>query len=46
MNTDAELMAYSAQHKGSHAFNGSLYPNRATRSVQHLVDYAAEKVYG
>lgn len=46
MNTDAELEAYSVQNRNSHIFDGSLYPERATESVQDLVDYAAGKVYG
>lgn len=39
MNTDAELEAYSSQNRNSHIFDGALYPERATESVQHLVDY-------
>lgn len=39
MNTDAELEAYSVANRNSHIFDGSLYPERATESVQHLVDY-------
>lgn len=39
MNTDAELEAYSSANHNSHIFDGSLYPDRATESVQHLVDY-------
>lgn len=46
MNTDAELEAYSVENRNSHIFDGSLYPERATESVQDLVDYAAGKVYG
>ena len=44
MNTDAELEAYSVKNKNSHIFDGSLYPQRATESVQHLVDYAKGKI--
>ncbi len=44
MNTDAELEAYSVENKNSHIFDGSLYPERATESVQHLVDYANGKI--
>lgn len=44
MNTDAELEAYSVKNKNSHIFDGSLYPERATESVQHLVDYAKGKI--
>lgn len=39
MVTDAELEAYSVKHKNSHIFDGSLYPERATESVQDKVDY-------
>lgn len=46
MNTDAELLAYSVENRNSHNFDGSLYPERATESVQDLVDYAEGKVYG
>lgn len=44
MNTDAELEAYSVENKNSHIFDGSLYPERATESVQDLVDYANGKI--
>lgn len=44
MNTDAELEAYSVQNRDSHNFNSDLYPERATESVQHLVDYANGKI--
>lgn len=40
MNTDAELAAYSVENRNSHNFDGSLYPERATESVQDRVDYA------
>ncbi|MBQ8822800.1 MAG: DUF5011 domain-containing protein [Lachnospiraceae bacterium] len=40
MVTDAELEAYSSQHRNSHIFDGSLYPERATESLQHLVNYS------
>ena len=39
MVTDAELEAYSSTHSNSHIFDGSLYPARATSSVQHMVSY-------
>lgn len=39
MNTDAELEAYSVENRNSHNFDGSLYPERATESVQDRVDY-------
>ena len=39
MVTDEELEAYSVSHKNSHIFDGSLYPERATDSVQDKVDY-------
>lgn len=39
MVTDAELEAYSSKHNNSHIFDGSLYPARATESVQNLVKY-------
>lgn len=44
MNTDAELEAYSVQNRNSHIFDGSLYPARATVSVQDKVDYANGKI--
>lgn len=37
--TDAELEAYSVAHNNSHIFDHSLYPDRATTSVQDMVDY-------
>jgi hypothetical protein len=46
MNTDKELEAYSVKNRNSHIFEGSLYPDRAEESVQHLVDYGAGKVHG
>lgn len=46
MNTDAELEAYSVNNKNSHIFDGSLYPERATESVQDLVDYENGQVFG
>lgn len=46
MNTDAELEAYSVNNKNSHIFDGSLYPDRATESLQHLVDYENGKIKG
>ena len=46
MNTDAELEAYSVENRNSHNFEGSLYPERATESVQDLVDYANGEVHG
>ena len=39
MNTDAELESYSQANNNSHIFDGSLYPRRATKSVQQLIDY-------
>lgn len=44
MNTDAELEAYSVENRNSHIFDGSLYPERATESVQHLVDYGKDQI--
>ena len=44
MNTDAELEAYSVKNKNSHIYESSLYPERATESVQHLVDYEKGKI--
>lgn len=44
MNTDAELEAYSVKNKNSHIFDGSLYPDRATESVQDMVDYAKGQI--
>ena len=46
MNTDAELEAYSKENKNSHIFDPDAYPERATESVQDLVDYKAGKVKG
>lgn len=46
MNTDAELEAYSVKNKNSHIFESDLYPQRATKSVQDLVDYGSGKVRG
>lgn len=40
MVTDEELEAYSSQHHNSHIFDGSLYPERATESVQYMVNYS------
>lgn len=39
MLTDAELADYSESHKNSHIFDSSLYPARATESVQGMVNY-------
>lgn len=44
MVTDAELEAYSVKHSNSHIFDGSLYPERATESVQDMVNYSAGKL--
>ena len=44
MNTDAELEAYSVKHKNSHIYDGSLYPERATESLQDKVDYKGGKI--
>lgn len=41
MVTDEELEAYSFTHNATHQFDGSLYPLRATESVQEMVDYAS-----
>lgn len=46
MNTDEELEAYSKKNKNSHIFDTDAYPERATKSVQDLVDYKAGKVKG
>lgn len=40
MLTDAELAAYSESHNNSHIFDSSLYPERATESVQEMVNYS------
>lgn len=45
MVTDAELEAYSVEHDNSHVFDSSLYPERATESVQDKVDYVNGVVY-
>ena len=39
MLTDAELEAYSSAHNNCHIFDSSLYPERATTSIQYMVDY-------
>ena len=44
MNTDEELEAYSVENRNSHNFDSSLYPERATESVQDRVDYANGKI--
>jgi transglutaminase-like putative cysteine protease len=41
MVTDEELNAYSVAHNNSHIFDSSLYPERATQSVQDKIDYSA-----
>ena len=46
MNTDEELEAYSKKNKNSHIFDTDAYPERATESVQDLVDYKNGKVKG
>ena len=46
MNTDAELEKYSKENKNSHIFDTDAYPERATKSVQDLVDYKNGKVRG
>lgn len=46
MNTDAELLAYSEKNRNCHNFDGSLYPERATESVQDMVDYENGKING
>lgn len=46
MNTDEELEAYSVKNKNSHIFNSEDYPERATESVQDLIDYKNGKVKG
>jgi hypothetical protein len=40
MVTDEELNAYSVAHDNSHIFDSSLYPERATQSVQDKVNYS------
>ena len=44
MLTDAELDAYSMAHGNSNVFDPTLYPDRATRSVQEYVDYDRHRV--
>lgn len=46
MLTDEELEWYSASHENTHIFESSLYPERATKSVQGLVDYDSGTVSG
>lgn len=46
MNTDEELEAYSKKNKNSHIFESDQYPERATESVQDLIDYKNGKVKG
>ena len=45
MLTDVELEAYSLANGNSHVFAHDRYPERATQSVQHLVDYEAGIIY-
>lgn len=44
MLTDEELEAYSSRHRNSHIFDPSLYPERATVSVQGTVDYVGQTI--
>ncbi len=44
MVTDAELEAYSSRNNNSHIFDHSLYPERATQSVQDMVSYSSRKI--
>ena len=44
MVTDAELEAYSSRNNNSHIFDHSLYPERATESVQDMVSYSSRKI--
>ncbi|MDO4739373.1 MAG: transglutaminase domain-containing protein [Eubacteriales bacterium] len=37
--TDAELARWDKQHRNAHPFDASLYPERATESVQHRLHY-------
>ncbi len=46
MLTDAELDAYSKAHDDSNPFDPTLYPARATRSVQYMVDYDEMRIVG
>lgn len=46
MNTDKELLTYSEKNRNSHIFDLDAYPERATESVQDLVDYSTGKVFG
>lgn len=46
MNTDEELEKYSKKNKNSHIFDSDAYPERATESVQDLIDYKNGKVKG
>lgn len=41
MLTDEELDSYSRKHDNSHIFDPSLYPERATESVQDMVNYSS-----
>ena len=44
MVTDEELEAYSSRHYNSHVFDHSLYPERATQSVQDKISYSQRKI--
>lgn len=46
MLTDAEMDTYSTLHGGSNIFNPDLYPERAAKSVQYMLDYDTGVVYG
>ena len=44
MLTDEELAVYSQLHDNSHIYDPTLYPARATQSVQQYVDYENHRV--
>ena len=46
MSTDEELEKYSQRNGNSHEFDSDAYPERATKSVQSLVNYYTGKVFG
>lgn len=44
MVTDEELLAYSDTHNNTHKFDPDLYPERATESVQYMINYRSSKL--
>ncbi len=44
MVTDAEILAYSETHNNTHIFDPTLFPERATKSVQDQINYRSSKL--